>query len=483
MKIKNKDHYKEILKQTRYYKEENMSTKNKNGQVMKRPAGVRTPFGIKLAYSLGDAGFSFMWGVVSSFVTLYYTDSVGLSAAFAGTMMLVCRVFDGVSDLLAGAIIEKTNSKLGKCRFWLVVSIVPLAISMILMFSVPPEASLLSKEIYATVTYIFMTVICFTMAYVAYSSLLSRFTSDPDDVVSISTLRVVLAIGTSMLVGMVMINVLNAMGGISSPYAWRRMAITFTAVGFLFQLTTAIFVKERNTDIQEKTAEEIPQQKEKRKLLPLFKMVLANRNFWLLMMEFALVNLVTFASINAYFARDVLGDANLVGMITLASMGPVIILQFVLAPLVRKFGKRRCMLVGGAMIIIMGIMITLRPTSQAFVLTGMVIGGFGRGVFMGLIYTLTADLVDYFKAETGEEIEGVCYSTTSIGTKVGAGLMTAIVGWTLQLGHYDASLAVQADVTKNAMIALIGPGNLIVGILMFLGVYFFNLNHKNKNMK
>ena len=95
----------------------------------------KSSFGTKLAWCLGDVGFSFSWGVVGSFLTMYYTDSVGLSAAFAGTMMLVCRLFDGVSDIIAGSIIEKTHSKLGKSRFWFIASMLPLAISMILLFA------------------------------------------------------------------------------------------------------------------------------------------------------------------------------------------------------------------------------------------------------------------------------------------------------------------------------------------------------------
>lgn len=442
------------------------------------PNNQKSKFGIRLAYSLGDAGFSFMWGVVSSFVTLYYTDSVGLSAAFAGTMMLICRLFDGLSDIVAGSIIEKTRSKMGKCRFWLAAAIVPLAISMILMFSVPANLTIFGKQIYAVVTYIFMTVICFTMANIAYNSLLSRFTLSADDVVSVSTMRVVLAIGTSMLVGMSMVSVLNLFGGISDLSAWRTMAIIFTAIGFTFQLITTVFVKERNTDPEPQTVEK----KEKRKVGPLFAMVLKDVNFWIILIEFACVNIITFASINAYYARDVLGDVNLVGTMTLASMGPVIVLQFVLPTLVRKIGKRNCLLIGGALLVVMGVLITAAPFSAGIVLAALAIGGFGRGIFMGLIYTLIADLVDYFKEKNGEETEGICYSTTSIGTKVGAGLATAIVGWVLQFGHYDASLAVQTLETQNAMARLMGFGNLAIGIVMFLGVWMLTLG-KKKNVE
>lgn len=440
---------------------------------------MKTSFGTKLAWCAGDMGFSFSWGVVSGFLTLYYTDSAGLSAAFAGTMMLVCRLLDGFSDLLAGIIIEKTTSRLGKCRFWFIVSIVPLAISMILLFNVPSNADMLSKQIYATVTYIFMAVVCYTMANIAYNSLLSRFTVTPDDVVSAATMRTVLAIGSSMIANMVIMNVLNAFGGVKEAGAWRTMAIIFTCIGVVFQLVTAIFVKERQVE-QEEVVVTDSKTKEKKKLGPIFKAVLKDRNFWIICFEFLFIN-ANFLGINAYYARDVLGNENLVGTMSMAWMIPVVLLQPILPKLVRSFGKRNILLVSAVLITLQGVITMISPFNSSVVLAAIVIGGCGRGGFMGLIFTLSADLVDHFKAKEGDGAEGICYSTTSIGTKVGSGIGLAFVGWTLQFGNYNAALTEQAPGTLQAMINLLGIGTVVLGALMFLGICFLNL--KNPNQK
>lgn len=448
---------------------------------MEKQGAVKgTTMGTKLAWCMRDVGFAFSWGVVNGFITMYYTDSVGLSAAFAGTMMLVCRLLDGISDLIAGFIIEKTTSKLGKCRFWFCVSIVPLAISMILLFNVPANISMLSKQVYATITYIFMAVICYTMANIAYNSLLSRFTITSDDVVSASAMRVVLAIGASLAVSMSLVGFLNLFGGMREPKAWRTMAIVFACCGLILQLFTAIIVKERQNEIAVEASESAVR-KEKTNLAPIFKTVLSNKNFWIICAEQLLIN-AFFMGLYVYYARDVLGNENYVGIINLLSMGPVILLQPILPKLVRSFGKRRVMLVGAVLVAFQGLITFISPYNAIVVFIAMAIGGIGRGAFMGLIFTLTADLVDYFKETKGIESEGVCYSTTSIGTKLGSGLGLAIIGWTLEFGHYDATLAQQKPETIQAMINLMGIGVLVIGILMFAGIYFLDFN-KNKKVE
>ena len=183
-----------------------------------------------------------------------------------------------------------------------------------------------------------------------------------------------------------------------------------------------------------------------------------------------------FTSLYAYYARDVLGNANYVGVMNMAALIPVVALQPVLSKLVRKFGKRRIMLFAGVLATLQGVIVMINPYSAMFVLTGMVIGGLGRGVFMGLVFTLSADLVDDIRKKNKIDAEGVCYSTTSIGTKIGSGLGTAIVGWVLALGNYNATLEIQAGSTLTSMTMLLGVGSIILGAGMFVACYFMDIN-------
>ena len=134
-----------------------------------------------ILYGLGDVGVNIIWALPSSFLMLYYTDSVGISAAYIGTMMLICRLFDGVSDILMGVIIDKTHTKWGKARPWLLFMGLPLIVSVFLTFHVPGSWSENAQKVYSFVTYFVMSVICYTAVNLAYHSMLPRFSLTSQD--------------------------------------------------------------------------------------------------------------------------------------------------------------------------------------------------------------------------------------------------------------------------------------------------------------
>ena len=134
--------------------------------------GKSTSFSEKVLYGLGDVGVNLIWILPSSFLTMYYTDSALLGASFVGTMMLICRLFDGISDIFMGMIIDKTKTKFGKARPGLVFMGAPLILSVVLAFYVPAGISGGAKQVYSFVTYFIMSVICYTAVNLAYHSML-----------------------------------------------------------------------------------------------------------------------------------------------------------------------------------------------------------------------------------------------------------------------------------------------------------------------
>ena len=113
----------------------------------------------KLAYGMSNMGGNICNTAIASFITLYYTDSVGIAAATVGTMLLIARIFDAISDIVMGTVIDRTNTKWGQARPWFILSILPFALSTILVFAVPDGMSTLGQTIYMYVTYIFTGVI------------------------------------------------------------------------------------------------------------------------------------------------------------------------------------------------------------------------------------------------------------------------------------------------------------------------------------
>ena len=138
-------------------------------------AGKKLSWGTRVSYASGDVACNVVFGMVGTLLTLFYTDYVGISPATVGLMMLLSRLFDGVSDLIMGVIVERTKSKWGKSRPWILWMSVPFSLSAVLLFTVPHTTGML-QFLYLFVTYNFCTTVCYTAINLPYGSLSAMMT-------------------------------------------------------------------------------------------------------------------------------------------------------------------------------------------------------------------------------------------------------------------------------------------------------------------
>ena len=143
----------------------------------------------KICYGIGSGGGNIITQILGTFLTAYYTDSVGIAAAAVGTMMLVARLLDGISDVMMGGIVDKTRTKWGKARPWILISAPVICIGLILTFNVPESLSSSAKLIYAYITYVFLNCIAFTAYMISHTALLSRVTLDVNDRQSMTSIN------------------------------------------------------------------------------------------------------------------------------------------------------------------------------------------------------------------------------------------------------------------------------------------------------
>lgn len=134
--------------------------------------------GEKLSYAIASGGGNIVTQMLGTFLTAFLTDSVGIAAATVGTMMLVARIFDGVTDIVMGGVIDKTKTKWGKARPWILVSAPLMCIALIIVFSESGNMGETAKIVYAYISYIFLNCICFTIFMVSHTAMLSRITFD-----------------------------------------------------------------------------------------------------------------------------------------------------------------------------------------------------------------------------------------------------------------------------------------------------------------
>ena len=182
----------------------------------------------RFSYGCGDFGCNIIYTAMSAFLMFYYSDYAGVNTLAVGTIMLVSRVFDGVSDIIMGIIVDRTKSRFGKARPWLLRMCIPFAISGILLFSVPAGMSETAKLVYVFVTYNLTSTVIYTAINVPYSSLNALMTQDPYERSVLSIFRNVLATCGTLLINLVTLPLVRAFGDNAS--AWTK---AFVVLGFL----------------------------------------------------------------------------------------------------------------------------------------------------------------------------------------------------------------------------------------------------------
>jgi len=396
----------------------------------------RLSFGEKLAYGMGDCGANVYVAMASTFLTGYYTDTVGLAAAAVGTMMLLARIFDGFTDLIMGALVDKTKSKYGKARPWVMWTAPLMAIGLVLLFAVPKSMyGTHSALVYAYVSYILLNCIVYTANNLPYNALLSRMTLDVHDRASTASMRFVMTQVTTFVINAITANLIGIIG-------WTGCAIVFAVVEFIMLVWCFIGCKEHIGE--DETGIVKTEQVPLNKALPA---LLRNQYFYLQALLFLIlyVGVVANGASTYYYASTVLGNITVITFLSLASTLPAVIANFVNPTLAVKYGKRKTMIVGTILMATGSIIIGLANSNLVFAIIGLIIKGFGMGPIMSGVFALTADVVDYGEWKTGVRSEGLVNSCTSFGMKVGIGLGSAVMAWILEFGGYDGLAATQTQ--------------------------------------
>ncbi|MGL5259677.1 MAG: MFS transporter [Lachnospiraceae bacterium] len=441
----------------------------------------------KLCYGLGDVGCNFIWSFAAAFISLYYTDSVGVSVAFVGTLMLVSRIFDGLSDIGMGIIIDKTNTRFGKARPWILFMCIPFSLSLILVFNVPGNLSEIGKNIYIYATYFFMAVICYTATNLAYHAMLPRITTNPKDRTTVTVVRSMMVLVAIMFINSVTNPLLTAFGGHSSQTAWSKVVLLYAGIAFVCLVATFLGVKEKvepALELEKKNADNGDQFSTKVGL----QTVLTCKYFYLAAFVFFLQYFSQGVTngIGIYFFRDVIGNANLLGLISIIGIIPMVLLMPFMPKLFVKYGKRNTIIVGLSMVIVSSVLqyLVLLPETinLALYFGSILIKSVGGVPLTAAIFTLASDVVDYNVWKKGVRVEGITTSINSFGMKVGTGLGAAAMGWILQLGKYDGKLEQQLPSAINAMKFISVGMPMIVGILIIVTLIFWDIEKYQKEI-
>ena len=429
------------------------------------PSAARLSVRERLSYGVGDIGGNLVFGLISSFLLFYLTDTVGVGAAIAGTLLLFGRILDGTMDLIVGTLIDKTSTRWGKARPWILFSAPFLVATFILLFNVPAGLGSTGKEIYSFVFYFLCLGVGFVCSNLAYHTLLSVITSNSKMRVSLTVIRTACALVAALAVNAITIPIVGAFGG--GQQGWSSTVLIYGALSLITLLVVFFGTKERVKPVRESDLSA------KRPLRELLGILFRNRYFYLGFAFFFLTYILSgSAGAGVYFAKDVLGDATLFSLLSIATLLPLIVGIWFMPVIIGRFGKRGPILVGIA-IGLVGVAITfIDPTNLALVLTGSLIRSVGGVPAAAAMFALIADIVDYGEWKSGVRVDGMTYAAATAGQNFGAGLGAALVGWLLAAGGYNASAPTQAaSATSIEVFLYLGlPG--IVLVLQAVIIYF-----------
>lgn len=426
----------------------------------------------KLSYGIADLPEA-VNSIIAAFLTMFYTDNIGLAATAVGTMFFISKLFDGISDILAGVLIDKTRTKWGKARPWLLWLAVPTGLSIALIFFIPQDGSKAMQMLYAFVTYNLFTSIMFTITGIARSSLLALMTQDTKERGSMAAFGMFFGLAGTILGCSFTFPLIFKLGG--DIRAWRVLFGVYGAIVTAGLFAGFFLSKEYVTSVESVVNEEV----KKVSFREGIRLFFTNKYLILALVATVLVNFVT--QINScsqtYFYKYTMGDEMLTTTLNLVSILPILAgIVFLVGPCMQKFGKKKCMYIDifGQLIgsIIRGI--AGMNQSISLLIVGTVISGIVTGLLAVPVSTLFADGIDYGEYKTNRRIEGMGSAITSFSQKISSGLAQASVGWILGLTGYVSGEMVQSAATNTGIISMYAwmPAVLLLVIFIILKIWY-----------
>ena len=445
----------------------------------------------KIGYGFGDMSSSMFWKLFSYFLPFFYSNVFGLSLADAGVLMLVTRIWDAVSDPMMGIIADRTKTRWGKYRPYLLFFALPFAICGVLLFTTPEHG----KTVWAYVTYILMMTV-YTGINVPYGAMLNTMTADSDEKSVLSSFRMFFAYGGSFIAlfaweplcnlfdgSHVATEAASGLAAISTnPAAWNKTMMVIASFCCLLFILSFLMTKEH---VKSESTVSVGKD---------LKLLLKNKPWWLMIGVALASNLFNTVrgTTTAYFFSDYIVKtvemapqwAFLVSAGIFLSIGEISnMVGVVLAvPMSKHLGKKSTYIISMAVLIALSVAFFFLPGTPGGYWTMLVfqvlISTF-TGVVSPLVWSMYADVADYSELNDGTASTGLIFSSASMAQKFGGAVGGAAVMWMLAAFGYDTTAgAVQTETAINGLRILMSWIPAVVAALAILVVWFYPLTKK-----
>jgi GPH family glycoside/pentoside/hexuronide:cation symporter len=429
---------------------------------------IRLSWREKISYGVADMGFNFYWANIATFLMIFYTDIFGISAAAAGSMLFTIKIINAFTDPVIGAAADRTNTRFGKFRPYLLWMAIPLALAGVLTYSTP-HFSGQGKLIWAYATYLFLMV-CYTGINIPYNALSGVMSGDPQERSTLNGLRFLFAFGGSTLVTAATPSLVKWLGGGHERIGWPlAMAIWGVAASALFAGT---FLNTR-----ERIA---PPPAQKSKVRQDVK-DLAGNGPWLVLFFLALIIMLTItlrASTAAYYFKYVVGRPDL-----LAAFVPAYMMAAAagasLTPVLTRFIDKK------PLIMLLMTATGLLSAAFFFIPKGQIALMFALQIAIGLVlgpksplaFSMYADAADYNEWRTGRRATALTFAAATFSQKLGTALAAAVMGWLFAALGYVANAA-QTPRSQTGIVMLMSFIPAGFAFLAVAAMTFYRLDNK-----
>lgn len=432
----------------------------------------------KGGYALGDTASCLIWNTISWYLLFFYTDVFGLEAAAAGFMIMLLRSLDAVVDPVVGMIADRTETKYGKFRPYLLWGAVPLVLMVILTFTTP-DISYSGKLIYAYITYGAMMIL-YSVINIPYSAMLGVLTSDPVERTTLSSYKYVGAYLGGLVISAALLPMIKYVSPDNAAKGWQLAMIVLGAVAIILYVLTFFATKER---VQ-------PPKEQKTSVLKDLKDLVSNGP-WVVLLFVSLSMILSVASrmnITTYYFKYYVGTQTFFGveygyewltsMFNTIGMIMSIVGVIAVSWVVKHVGKIRTFILYFIInLVLTGSFYFMNPHDVTIMFVVQAIASFVGGPLSTLIWAMYADTADYSEYKNGRRATGLAFSAAIMAQKFGWAIGAWFTGLLLTYFGFQANMA-QNNNVQDVIRSLMSSIPVLFGIISVILVIFYKLNDK-----
>ena len=435
----------------------------------------------KVGYGSGDVAGNCVYALLTAFMMIYLTDTVGMSMGIVSTLIAVSKIFDGVSDFFFGRMIDKTKTKMGKARPWMLWPYIGCAVCLVACFAIPLEWGETSQYVFFFIAYTLLNAIFFTANNIAYASLTALITKNTNERVQLGSFRFIFAFGTKIFIEAITIFAVKWLGG--GAMGWRNIAIIYAIIGLIVNTISVFSVKELPE--ADEGMEEEREEEHKLTFLQSFKILLKNKYYLVICATYILTQIyASLIGIGTYYTKYILGNEEIFSTISLA-INITMVVALVLLPMVieKMRGMYKLNMIGYIIAAAgrVGVMLAGYAGNVPLMLVFTAVSTLGIAPLQGDMNALIASCSEYTTLTTGHRLDGMMYSCSSLGIKIGGAFGTAICGWLLDATGFVENVAQNPATTGMLQFLYLWAPIIICGLVFGL-LYFLKVEKANKKL-